>query len=316
MAELLNNKVTFGVATHSPSGGFSKAADELPRFWVYEEESDSPLIAYSEMTLRTGTVGTYRGQFNATTGLGFEAQKRYEVWVSGLVEGINGHILAKTFFLELNNFDTIGTGNIPVNVVQLQGASASGNNGLFRSDMVRINDTPISGVNEVPSNVTKLQGVAASGNNGLFMTDVRLLNGSSLSGVGTVDANIVKLNGVPVSGVDGITLASGNFVYYADVRFHKDTSNTRDEWSCQWYRNDGPLGSGAITTPIIQVVNVTTGTDLIASSGMSYVSINVGTVKYYENTNRTTAGENYIAKFSATIDGTTHNWQKLVGRDS
>jgi hypothetical protein len=279
MAEKLGGRIHFDVVTHSPSGGFAKNADSIPQFWVMEEDTDAPLISSSGMTLRTGRVGWYRGHFDTLSAIGFEAQKRYQVLASGMVEGINGQVIAKSFFLEANNLDVIATGNIPVNVEYWRTVRASGNNGLPRVDMVRINNLPISGVN-------------------------------------VVDANITQLNGVAVSGVDGITLASGNFVYYADIRFHKDTGNTRDEWSAQWYRNDGPLGSGAITSPVLQVINITTGTDLIASSGMSYVSINVGTVKYYENTNRTTAGENYIAKCSATIDGQTHNWQKLVGRDS
>lgn len=260
MGKRLGETIYFGAATHSPSGGFAKGADELPRFWVYEENNDTPLIAFSGMTLRANTINRYRGEFVASAGLGFESQKSYHVWVSGLVEGINGQLLAKDFFLENNNFDSLGTGNIPVNVEYLRATRASGTNGIFQSD-------------------------------------IRLLNG------------------VAVSGVDVIT-ASGNTVYYADVRFHKDNSNSRDEWTSTWFRNDSPLPSAEVITPVLHVIGVTTGSDLIASSGMAHVSISIGTVKYYENTNRTTAGENYIAKVTASIDGATRTWQKLVGRDS
>ena len=234
----LGDTVHFDVVTHSPSGGNVQNADETPKFWVFEEDTDAPVIDATNLTLRSGRVGLYRGSIAATIGNGFEGQKWYDVIASGKVDGVAGVTVALHFLVETNTFDDI--------------ASTSG--------IVRQN----------------------------------------------LDKTFYILD----------PSQSGQFVYYADVRFHKDNSNSRDEYSVDWFRNSGPVPSSQITIPVLQVINVTDGTDLIASGGMSYVNINIGTVKFYEASSRTTAGENYVAKVSATIDGTVRNWVKLVGRDS
>lgn len=235
----LGEIVHFDVTLHSPSvSGQSKNADEVPKFWVFEEENDTGIIAASGMRNRTGFPGLYTGYFAASSANGFEATKFYNVVASGKVESIFSLEKAATFYVENNSFDDI--------------ASTSG---IIRQNLDK------TGYVLDPSQ-------------------------------------------------------SGSFIYYADIRFHKDSSNSRDEYSCQWYRSDGPIPSSQISIPVLQVIDVTNGANLIASGSMSHVNINVGTVKFYESSSRTTAGENYIAKCSATLDGSVRNWQKLIGRDS
>jgi hypothetical protein len=231
----LGEIVHFDVTTHSPSGGFPKNADSVPRFCVFEEDTDAAVINASGMTLRSGRVGVYKGYFPASVGNGFESQKWYNVLVSGMVEAVSAQIIPLTFFVETNSFDDLA------------------------------------------------------------------------STTGIIRQNLDKT---------GYILGSGNLIYYADVRFDKDNSNTLDEYSATYFRNDQPVSSGDITSPTIQVIKRSDGTDLIASTSLNFVSINVGTLKYNESSNRTTAGETYIVKTSAVIDGQARVWQKLISRDA
>ncbi len=112
-------------------------------------------------------------------------------------------------------------------------------------------------------------------------------------------ANFVQLSGV---------------VYFADVRFDKDHTNSLDEYTVSWFRNSNILSSGNITSPLIQVIKRSDGTDLVAASNMDFIS-DIGVVKKNEGSNRTVAGETYIAKLSATIDGANRVWQQLISRD-
>lgn len=105
-------------------------------------------------------------------------------------------------------------------------------------------------------------------------------------------------------------------VYYADINYTVDTSNSRDEYTVSWFRNGCPLPSSAISSPTLQVIKRADGTDLIASSSMSFISTAVGTVKKDESTNRLGTGEAGIAVVQAIIDGATQTWRRLFSRDS
>jgi hypothetical protein len=112
----------------------------------------------------------------------------------------------------------------------------------------------------------------------------------------------------------GVNLADSHWAYYADIKFTKDTSN--DEYTVDWFRNAVPLASSVISNGQLQVIKRADGTNLIPATTMDYVSIAVGTLKLNEGTNRMTDGEAAIAKATATIDGSTRTWLKLIGRDS
>lgn len=112
----LGDTFRFGVVTHNPSGGALKTADELPRWSVFEDSSDTPILE-GAFTLRSGFIGTYRSTFNATLGNGFNSTGFYEVHASGKVDSIVGRAIIKSFVL-----DDIYNANM----VQISGANLPG----------------------------------------------------------------------------------------------------------------------------------------------------------------------------------------------
>lgn len=103
-------------------------------------------------------------------------------------------------------------------------------------------------------------------------------------------------------------------LYHADIQFTRDQGNTQDEWTVTWFKNGVRVTSG-ITSPTIQVVKRVDGTDLVSSVAMTQVG-STGSYKYDETTNRVTLGEAVLAIASATIDGSTRSFTRLIGRDS
>lgn len=104
--------------------------------------------------------------------------------------------------------------------------------------------------------------------------------------------------------------------YFADINFNIDNTNSKDEYTVSWFKNGNPLSSGEISSPTLQVVKRADGTDLIISSGMSYISSSLGVLKKDETSNRVSLGEAYIAQVTATIDSATRTWRKLFSRDN
>lgn len=95
----LNDEVRFGVATHNPlASGNRAAADETPRWSVFEDANDTPILE-GDFTQRTGHTSLYRGSFFASGNLGFDANSHYEIWASGKVSGIVGRALVESFVL-------------------------------------------------------------------------------------------------------------------------------------------------------------------------------------------------------------------------
>jgi hypothetical protein len=79
---------------------------------------------------------------------------------------------------------------------------------------------------------------------------------------------------------------------------------------------NGVRQTSGITVPTIQVVKRATGTDLIAST----TPTQIGTTGSYKHdatgAARLTAGEAVLVVVTATIDGSTRSFSKLIGRDS
>lgn len=101
-------------------------------------------------------------------------------------------------------------------------------------------------------------------------------------------------------------------VYDADIDFRKDTS--ADEYTVCWFRDGVPVTSG-ITSPTIQVVKRSDGTDLVASTAMTEIG-STGAYRYNESSNRQDSGEAYIVVVTATIDGATRTARLSRGRDA
>ena len=116
------------------------------------------------------------------------------------------------------------------------------------------------------------------------------------------------------AGTVGAQLAS---IYAAQIDFSDDEANTQDEYSVQWFKNGAPVTSG-ITSPTIQVIKRSDGTDLIASGTAMTQIGSTGAYKYdaTEEANRLSAGEAVLVQVSATIDGSARTWRKVISRDS
>ena len=104
-------------------------------------------------------------------------------------------------------------------------------------------------------------------------------------------------------------------VYHAEIHCIIDETNTQDEYTVTWFLNGVRITSG-ITSPVIQVVKRSDGTDLVAASTAMTEIGSTASYKYDEDTDRLTAGEPAVAIASATIDGSTRSFAKIVGRDS
>lgn len=76
------------VTTHDPATGAVTDADSAPTFSVFEEATDTPIVADATMTKRTSLTGDYRGTFTASAANGFEAGKWYNVVATAIVDSV------------------------------------------------------------------------------------------------------------------------------------------------------------------------------------------------------------------------------------
>lgn len=130
-----------------------------------------------------------------------------------------------------------------------------------------------------------------------------LVSGRVDASVGAVAANAITDTGV----------AADMDAYHAKVWVVKEDT-TADHYAVVFFKNGQPVTSG-ITSPTIQVIKASDGTDLIASAALTEVG-SLGIYKKDESTNKLIAGAIYFAKVQATIDGSTRVWLQQVGRDS
>jgi hypothetical protein len=144
-------------------------------------------------------------------------------------------------------------------------------------------------------------------------------NSTQLSAIVT-DTNELQTDDVPglISALPqdktGYTLAASEDVYHANIQLTVDGANTQDEYTVTWFKNGARITSG-ITSPTIQVVNRSAGTDLVASTAMTQIG-STGSYKYDEGTSRLTNGEAALVIVSASIDSGTRSFSKLLGRDA
>jgi len=103
-------------------------------------------------------------------------------------------------------------------------------------------------------------------------------------------------------------------LYHADIQVAIDGTNSQDEYTVAWFKNGVRITSG-ITVPQLQVVKRADGTDLIAATDLTEIG-STHTWKYDESSDRLTNGEAALAIVTATIDGSSREFAKVVGRDS
>jgi len=101
--------------------------------------------------------------------------------------------------------------------------------------------------------------------------------------------------------------------YQAKVDVIDDDAGARDYYSVLFFKNGEPVNSG-ITSPTIQVVDGSDGSDLVASVALTEIA-SQGRYIHTEGTSRMVSGEVYVAITAATIDGSSRAWQQAIGRD-
>ena len=124
-----------------------------------------------------------------------------------------------------------------------------------------------------------------------------------------VDANVVEVSGIPVAMADD--------VYYAAIKFIRDSNNIQDEYTVQWYKNSLVLASGQVTNGTLSVYNTNNSNALFTNKAVAYFSINHGGMRYNESTpaNMAVSGEPYIAYANGTINAATRTWANVIGLD-
>lgn len=130
-----------------------------------------------------------------------------------------------------------------------------------------------------------------------------LVSGRMDSSVGAVAANAIT----------DASVATDMDAYHAKVWVIRE-STTTDHYAVVFFKNGQPVTSG-ITTPTIQIIKASDGTDLIASTALTEVG-SLGIYKKDESTNKLIGGAIYFARVTATIDGSAREWLQQIGRDS
>lgn len=126
-----------------------------------------------------------------------------------------------------------------------------------------------------------------------------------------------KITGVADGSIVAASFATDTDTYQAKVDWIDDNGagTPADHYVVAWYKNAEPVISG-ITTPLIQVVKVSDGTDQIAQTAMTQIGA-TGLYRYdATSTARLTNGLAYYALVTATIGGSARTWYQPVGRDS
>lgn len=128
-------------------------------------------------------------------------------------------------------------------------------------------------------------------------------------------ANVpAKANVIADGTIAAATLATDMNTYQAKIGVVDDDGGTADRYTVAWFKNGQPVTSG-ITTPLIQVIKDSDGSDLVASTAMTQIA-STGRYRYVESTNRIVDGVAYTALATATIDGSARTWPQPIGRDS
>lgn len=107
----LSDTVYFGCTIHNPSGGALINADTTPVWNSFINNSDT-ITQQGNFTGRTGMVGTYRANLVASAANGYASGNYVEIHASGVVGGVQGRAIIKTFVIN-DVFDC--------NIVQVSG---------------------------------------------------------------------------------------------------------------------------------------------------------------------------------------------------
>lgn len=140
-----------------------------------------------------------------------------------------------------------------------------------------------------------------------------LISGKVDASAQEIAAGAINAAAIAAGAIDDNALAADVDAYHAKIWVVKE-STTSDHYAVVFFKNGQPVTSG-ITSPTIQVIKASDGTDLIASGALTEVG-SLGIYKKDESTDKLVAGAICFAKVTATIDGSTRNWLQQIGRDS
>lgn len=130
-----------------------------------------------------------------------------------------------------------------------------------------------------------------------------------------VGTNGITAGSLADAAIDANALAADMDGYTGKLSVIDDDNGTADRWVMVWYKNGVPISAG-ITSPTVQVVKLSDGTDLVAPTAMTQVSSTPFFQKVQATTNRIVDGEAYGAIASATIGGAARTWPQIIGRPS
>jgi hypothetical protein len=125
---------------------------------------------------------------------------------------------------------------------------------------------------------------------------------------------LVQVQTSSAGAINAAALNADTDTYQAKVWLFDDNTGVADRYAVAFYKNGQPVTAG-ITSPTIQVIKMSDGTDLVASTALTQVG-SLGLYKRDETTNRVVNGAAYMCKLQATIGGSTRSWFQPVGRDS
>lgn len=189
---------------------------------------------------------------------------------------------------------------------------------FFSTDLLQVDATELLGTafatptvaGVIEADVTHLGGVAQSATDLKDFADAGYDPATNkVEGVKLVDL----LTALVANAISDASVSTDMDQYAAKVWMNKE-GTTADKYGVIWFKNGTPITSG-VTSPTIQVIKASDGTDLIASTAMTEVGSH-HIFKKEETTNKTTAGDMYWSKVQATIDGSTRTWFQPVPRDS
>lgn len=186
---------------------------------------------------------------------------------------------------ELNDLVTTVTGNVNGSVAEVTG-----------------------GINTSGGTITTLDDLDTAQDTQHGTTQTYLSNNLGVAGANATEA-----------GGDGnhltevvATLADSENVYHANIEYTFD--DPEDEYTVTWFKNGQRVSSG-ITSPTIQVVKRSDGTDLVASTAMTQIG-STGSYKYDEASNVIEVDEAYLVIVGATIDSSGRSFSCLIKRSS
>lgn len=229
----------------------------------------------------TDTVGRFRIHVNVATAL--------PVWLDCWV--LEETIYDSLFAASAAAFDATGQVTVGTNADKTGYAlSTAGLNAVF--DHVYTGNTT---ANTLGSDLNNAVNAPAN------FTDLSITAGSGRVSIGSSGS----------SALNAAAFASDTNVYAAKVSVL--IGSTVDIYQVAWFKNE-TLQTSGVTSPQIQVIKETDGTDLVAATAMSAI----GSTPYFkkESSTRMVAGSAYIAVVTATIDGSTRTWAQPVGRDA